>query len=62
MIWFIFKSFNLIGDLTVYENVELPFKVSSDALVRAKGECDAGSRASGYGASNEALTLPAFGR
>lgn len=38
-IGFIFQSFNLIGDLTVHENVELPLTYRDVARVRA-AECE----------------------
>jgi putative ABC transport system ATP-binding protein len=52
---FIFQSFNLIGDLSVYENVELPLiyrevKASArkDLVRRALDEVDMGSRQNHY--------------
>ena len=38
-IGFIFQSFNLIGDLTVYENVELPLTYRGMARGRASRAC-----------------------
>ena len=39
-IGFIFQSFNLIGDLTVYENVELPLTYRlGNAGIRTQGPC-----------------------
>ena len=36
-IGFVFQSFNLIDELTVYENVELPLVVSKDSRKATKG-------------------------
>jgi putative ABC transport system ATP-binding protein len=36
-IGFVFQSFNLIGDLTVYENVELPLRYRSMPVAERKG-------------------------
>ena len=48
-IGFIFQAFNLIGDLTVYENVELPLTGSSrDALLGAQTP-RAGGRSNAWG-------------
>jgi putative ABC transport system ATP-binding protein len=38
---FIFQSFNLIGDLTVYENVELPLSYRGLSAVERKGRVEA---------------------
>src|SRR5437764_12362180 len=43
-IGFIFQAFNLIGDLTVYENVELPLTYRGMAGARRKKSTPAGTR------------------
>ena len=50
-IGFIFQSFNLIGDLTVFENVELPLTYRGMACQRAQSICDRSLGARGHGAS-----------
>jgi HlyD family secretion protein len=61
-IGFIFQSFNLIGDLSVYENVELPLTVPRHARGRAQGAHAQGARARGHGAPRQAPAEPALGR
>ena len=47
-IGFIFQAFNLIGDLTVYENVELPLTYGACRRPSARRECRKCSSASGW--------------
>ena len=56
-IGFIFQAFNLIGDLTVYENVELPltYRAGMGAQER-KERVDASARARADGASARSTT------
>ena len=62
-IGFVFQAFNLIGDLTVFENVELPLTyregVSKQRTPRAH---DRRARARRHGASREAFPGAAFRR
>ena len=61
-IGFIFQNFNLIGDLTVFDNVELPLTYRGmPSAERRKRVQDALERV-GHGASREALSQPALGR
>ncbi len=62
-IGFIFQSFNLIGDLTVYQNVELPltYRQGFTRDSRRKAVMHALERV-GHGPSNESLSLAAFRR
>ena len=61
-IGFIFQAFNLIGDLTVYENVELPLTYRGMPSAGAQ-EARAGSAgARGHVAPHEALSVAALGR
>ena len=55
---FIFQAFNLIGDLTVYENVELPLNLSGYAFGRAQNARERRARESRHGASHEAFPVP----
>ena len=50
-IGFIFQSFNLIGDLTVFENVELPLTYRGHARRRAEAARRERARAGGHGAT-----------
>ena len=62
-IGFIFQSFNLIGDLTVYENVELPLTYRQKMpAVRTQEARDGGARACRYGAPGSALPVATFRR
>ena len=47
-IGFIFQAFNLIGDLTVYENVELPLTYRGMARRSARSACRKRSNASAW--------------
>ena len=49
-IGFIFQAFNLIGDLTVYENVELPLTYRGMRASRAQAAGAGGARARRHGA------------
>ena len=62
-IGFIFQSFNLIGDLTVYENVELPltYRQRMPAADRKKRVMEALERV-GHGAPRAALSFAALRR
>ena len=60
-IGFIFQSFNLIGDLTVFENVELPLTYRGMAGWRAQIVCDRGAGARWHGASRKTSAKPALG-
>ena len=42
-IGFVFQNFNLIDELTVYENVELPLGLSEQQEVRTQKEGDGGA-------------------
>ena len=53
-IGFIFQSFNLIGDLNVYENVELPLTYRGMKSAERKERVDGGAREGRHGASREA--------
>src|SRR6188768_4300486 len=57
-IGFIFQSFNLIGDLNVYENVELP----RHEVDGAQGARHGGAREGRYGAPRQAPAVAALGR
>ena len=61
-IGFIFQSFNLIGDLTVYENVELPLTYRGMAGSRAKTICHRSARARRHGTSRQTFAKPALRR
>ena len=62
-IGFIFQSFNLIGDLTVYENVELPLTYRQKMPARRAQEARDGSAgARRHGASRAALSVAALRR
>ena len=62
-IGFIFQSFNLIGDLTVYENVELPLTYrQTDARGRAQEARDGSAGARGHGAPGAALSFATLRR
>ena len=61
-IGFIFQAFNLIGDLRVYENVELPLTYRGMASANPQKAGRRSTRAHGDGASHEALSFPAFRR
>ena len=61
-IGFIFQAFNLIGDLNVYENVELPLTYRGMPSKERKERVKKRSRASGDGAPDEALSVAALGR
>ena len=62
-IGFIFQSFNLIGDLTVYENVELPLTYrQSMSSVRAQAARHGVARESRNGAPPAALSVAALRR
>ena len=65
-IGFIFQAFNLIGDLTVYENVELPltYRTGDAALDPAerKRRVRRGAREGGHGAPHQALSGAALRR
>ena len=65
-IGFIFQAFNLIGDLTVYENVELPltYRTGDAALDPAerRRRVDGRARARRHVASHEALSRAALRR
>ena len=52
---FIFQSFNLIGDLTVYENVELPLTYRGMSSGERKKRVDRSAGTSRHGAPSEAL-------
>ena len=60
-IGFIFQSFNLIGDLTVYENVELPLTYRG-MPGRSKTICAGGARACRNGTSCQTFAEPALRR
>ena len=61
-IGFIFQAFNLIGDLTVYENVELPLTYRGMPGGRAQAAGPGGAREGRYVAPGEALSCPALRR
>ena len=62
-IGFIFQSFNLIGDLTVAENVELPLTYRSGMASSDRKQPGAGiSRARGHGPPHASLSLAALRR
>ena len=61
-IGFIFQAFNLIGDLTVYENVELPLTYRGTPSSGAQEAGARGARESRHVAPREALSLAALGR
>ena len=61
-IGFIFQSFNLIGDLTVFENVELPLTYRGMKRRRAQGALQRRARARRHGAPRQAPAQPALGR
>src|SRR5258708_1141442 len=55
-IGFIFQSFNLIGDLTLHENVELPLTYRGMGLAERK-ERERNARESEYGTPRKASSL-----
>jgi len=59
---FIFQSFNLIDELTVYENVELPPGVFGDKARSAERESETGARESKPVASCQSFSAAAFRR
>jgi putative ABC transport system ATP-binding protein len=61
-IGFIFQSFNLIGDLTVYENVELPAHLPRHEQDRAQRARDGGAREGRDVSSRQAPAQPALRR
>jgi putative ABC transport system ATP-binding protein len=61
-IGFIFQSFNLIGDLSVYENVELPLTYRGMAASERKRRVGEALERGEHGASREAPAEPALGR
>ena len=62
-IGFIFQSFNLIGDLTVYENVELPLDLPpTDACRRPESASHGSAGARGHGTPRPALSFATLGR
>ena len=61
-IGFIFQAFNLIGDLTVYENVELPLTYRGMSLGRAQAARAGSARARRHVAPHEALPVAALRR
>ena len=61
-IGFIFQAFNLIGDLTVYENVELPLTYRGLERGGAEGAGAERAREGGDVAPREALSGAALGR
>ncbi len=61
-IGFIFQSFNLIGDLTVYENVELPLTYRGMSAAERKQTSHGGAGKSRDGASGETSAESTVGR
>ena len=61
-IGFIFQSFNLIGDLNVYENVELPLTYRGMKSTERKERVMAALEKVGHGAPRQAPALAALGR
>ena len=61
-IGFIFQAFNLIGDLTVYENVELPLTYRGTSSQRAEAEGAERARTCGHGSPSAALPFATVGR
>ena len=61
-IGFIFQAFNLIGDLTVYENVELPLTYRNMPGVGPQEEGAGGAGTRRDVAPDEALSVPTFRR
>ena len=59
---FIFQAFNLIGDLTVYENVELPLTYRGMAGSEAKDQGSGRPREGRDGTPDETLPLAALWR
>jgi len=59
---FIFQSFNLIGDLTVFENVELPLTYRGMSASERRQSVDAALERVGDVASDEALSVAALRR
>ena len=59
-IGFIFQSFNLIGDLTVYENVELPLTYRGLSANERKSAVMGALERVGDGSPRQALARPAF--
>ena len=61
-IGFIFQSFNLIGDLTVFENVELPLTYRGMKPAERRKRVGRGARARRHGAPRQAPSQPALRR
>ncbi len=61
-IGFIFQSFNLIGDLTVFENVELPLTYRGMKSAERARAGQQGARARRYGPSSQTPAQPVVGR
>ncbi len=61
-IGFIFQAFNLIGDLTVYENVELPLTYRGTGAAERKQKVQHALRACRHGPSVAPLSFAAFRR
>ena len=61
-IGFIFQSFNLIGDLTVFENVELPLTYRGMKASERKTALQRRARTRRHGAPRQAPPEPALGR
>ena len=61
-IGFIFQAFNLIGDLTVYENVELPLTYRGMPSSERKRRVQDGAGAGRHVAPHEALSVATLGR
>ena len=61
-IGFIFQSFNLIGDLTVYENVELPLTYRGMKPAERRQRVEAALETRRHGAPRAAPAQPALGR
>ena len=61
-IGFIFQSFNLIGDLTVFENVELPLTYRGMKAAERQPARRSRARARGHGPPRQAPPEPALGR
>ena len=59
-IGFIFQAFNLIGDLTVYENVELPLTYRGMLSSERKKRVIEVARKSRHGSPHETLSIPTF--
>ena len=61
-IGFIFQAFNLIGDLTVYENVELPLTYRGMPSAERKKRVHRCAGTRGHVAPHQALSVAALGR